>query len=110
MAGRDRQADAAPEAVPKEVRLLDAKLPEQGHDVIREVLQRHLSIDVRGMAVSLHLNRYDPVALSQGRDHGSEGQTDRERASVQEHERRATAVDVVVHLQPVNGPRTVAPT
>jgi hypothetical protein len=32
MARHDRQADAAAEAVPKEVRLLDAKLPEQGHE------------------------------------------------------------------------------
>jgi len=83
--------------------LLDAELPEQGHDVIREVLKRHLSVDVRGMAVALHLDRDDPVALSEGRDHGSEGQTDRERTSVQEHERRAAAVNLVVHLQPVNG-------
>ena len=103
MPSRDFQADAAAEAVPEEVGLLDAELPEQRHDVIGEGRWRHLSVDVSGVSVALHLDGDDPVGLSQGRDHRSEALADRKRTSVQEHERRAAAVDLVVHLEPVNG-------
>ncbi len=74
----------AAHAVAEDVRAVDAELVEQADDVAGQRRRRDRPVDVRGAAVSLHLNADQLMLAGQGRDEGGEVEVDGQHAAVQQ--------------------------
>ena len=66
---------------------VDAELVEQADDVAGQRRRRDLPVDVRGAAVSLHLNADQLMLAGQGRDECGEVEVDGQHAAVQQDQR-----------------------
>ena len=89
------------QAVTQQIDLADFKIRQQGGNVIRHLLELNRPLDVCGMPMPLQLHADHLVRLRQTRNQGTEHPDDAE-AAVDQHERRAFAVDLIIHLQPVH--------
>ena len=102
MVDRKFQGDGTAGAVTENVSAVDAETVEQADDVAGVARWGELPIDVRRAAVTLHLHADHLVALGQHRNERGEVQVDGQHASVQEHQRRARPVGLVVEVYPVD--------
>lgn len=89
-------------AVPQDVSAVDPELVEESDDVAGQRLRCDHPFDVGSTAVTLQLNADDLVLLGQRRDQLSEAEVDGQHATVQQYQRRAGTVDLVVHVQPAD--------
>src|SRR5256712_13869822 len=107
MPERDLQRDVAAVAVAEEVCLCDVEVPEQRDRVFGGLLEGEGAVHVRGVAVSLLLERDHLSRLGGERDELAERGLDGGSAAVEQDERNAVlrriAVDLVVDLEPVHG-------
>src|SRR5687767_320133 len=95
----DLEADAGPVAEPKDVRLVDLEVPQEGRDVIRGRLECDGLIAIGCAAVPLFLHRDDPAASREDREHFAECHLDGGPAAVKQDEWNAVsaAMHLVVH-------------
>ena len=101
MADGELEGDPAAHAVAEGVGLIDPQVPHQGRHVVGHPLVGYGPVDVGGASVSLHLGDDHPPGLGQAgqdRPHG----VDRHVGAVQQDQRPAFAVDLIVHPETVN--------
>jgi hypothetical protein len=84
------------------MRAIDAEQVEQADNIASERRGRDLAVDIRGAAVSLHLDADYLVPLGQRRDECGEVEIDSQHAAVQQDKQRPGAIDLVVHVQAVD--------
>src|SRR5438270_13597765 len=89
MPERDLQRDVTAVAVPEEVGLLDVQIPEERDGVVGRLPEGEGAVNVRGMPVSLLLERDHPPGLRDERDELAERSFDGGTAAVEQHERHA---------------------
>jgi hypothetical protein len=101
---RDRQleGDRGAQAEPEHVRPVDAQVVEQRDHVACQRGRGADPVDVGGAAVAGHLDADQPVAADQFRDEPGEAEVDVLDAAVQQYQRRALALHLVVHVQAVH--------
>ena len=102
MAHGDLQRDTASHTVAENVGALAPEVLEQRRDVVRQLLVGQRPIDVGRAPVALELDRNDLPRSRQNRDQLPEVALDRSVGSVQQHQRLAAAVDLVVHPEAVH--------
>ena len=107
MAERELQQDMSAVAVTEEVGLGDVQVPEQGDGILRGLPEGERAVHVRGVAVSLLLERDHLSRLRDERDELAKRGLDGGAAPMEQHERDAVlrrfAADLVVELEPVHG-------
>jgi hypothetical protein len=101
---RDRQlqGDRGAQAEPEHVRPVDAQVVEQRDHVACQRGRGGDTVDVGGAAVTLQLDADHPVPADELRDQPGEAEVDALDAAVQQHQRRALALHLVVHVQAVD--------
>ena len=73
----------------------------QRRDVVGHLLVAEGAVDIGGVAVALQLDGDDLVVLGQGGE-DRPPQVDRPKGAMEQDQRLTAAVDLVVHLQPVD--------
>src|SRR2546430_11128005 len=110
MPERDLQRDVTAVAVAEEVGLRDMQVPEQLDGILGGSLEGEGTVHVRGVAVSLLLERDHLSRLRDQRDELAERGLDGGAAAVKQHQRdavlRRIAVDLVIELETVE-PRRI---
>ena len=102
MPDRQLQPGGAAHAVADDVGLRDAEVVHQRRDIIGHLLVAKGAVDdVGGVPMALQLDGDDLVVLGQGGEDRSP-QVDRPKGAMEQHQRLPGAVDLVVHLQPVD--------
>jgi hypothetical protein len=86
----------------EDVGSVDAEVVQQPDDITGQRRRCDRSVDVSGAAVTLQLDADDLMLASQDRDQLGEVELDGQHAAVQQDQRRAAAVDLVVHVDPVD--------
>ncbi len=89
------------QGIAQHVDLLMAEFLHDPRHVVTHVGQVDLPIAERGAAVAMKVDRDHPSAVRQGRQHGPE-HVDRAKAAVQQQQRLAGAVDLVVVVESVD--------
>ena len=113
---RDRARDQAAEAEAEQIGLGDSQMVEQRDDVTGQRLDRRAA-GVGGVPVALELHRDHLPARREGFEQRPEIEVDGQQATVEQYERPAAAMNLVVELQAfhrrvchtdrtVRGPRT----
>ena len=103
MADRQVQRDGAADAEPEDVGPRHLQVLQETDDVGRQPGARQPAVDVVRAPVRLEVGGDHLTCRRQGRQDLAELLVDVEQAAVQQHQRRAPgAVDLVVHLQPVD--------
>ena len=95
------ERDAATERVADDVGLLEPELGDQGGDVVGHEPDVDRTVDVGRPAVRLEIGQDDLVALGESRQGRPEHLT-RAESAVEQDERAARAVDLVVEVDPVD--------
>ena len=102
MPNRQLQPGGAAHAVADDVGLRDGEMVHHGRDVIRKLLVAEGTVDDIGrVPMALELHGDDLVMLGQGGQDRSP-QVDRPKGAMEQQQRLAAAMDLVVHLQPVD--------
>ena len=96
-----QERDAAAQRVAHEVRPFEFQMLDQCRDVVRHQLRAKWSIDVGRTAMALQVDCDDLPALGERREVGSEHRG-RAQAAVEQDERPARSVGLVVELDPVH--------
>jgi hypothetical protein len=99
---RDRAGDETTQAETEQVGLLDPQLVEQRDDVTGLRLDRHRAAGVGGVPVALELNRDHLPARREGFEQRPEIQLDGQQAPVEQDQRPAGTMRLVVELQAVH--------
>ena len=103
MADRQVKRDGAADAEPEDVGPCDLQVLQETDDVGRQPGAGERAVDVVGASVPLEVGGDHLAGPRQGRQHLAELLIDVEQAAVQQDERGAAgAVQLVVHLQPVD--------
>ena len=102
MADRDLDRDAAAHVVAEEVSPLDLEDIEHSGDVVGQARVAELALDVGRAAVPLHLDGADLARLRELADPRRPVVRDRHERAVEQHERIAAAMDLVLHLEPID--------
>jgi hypothetical protein len=85
-------------AMPEDVRTVDVEVVQQTDDVLGQRGWCDGSLDVGRSAVPLHLNTDDQVRARERRDQPGKVQVDRHHPAVQQNQRAALPVHLVVHV------------
>jgi len=101
-AERDRVRDQAAEAETEQVGPGDSQMIQQRDDVTGQRLDRHRAAGVGGVPVPLELGRDHLPGRREGFEQRPEAEVDGQQAAVEQHERPAAAVDLVVEPQAVH--------
>jgi hypothetical protein len=103
MADRELEPDAAPHAVAKHVRRLDAQQAKETCHVFGHISKRERSFNIGGVAVTLQLDGDYSEGRSQRGQQILEAALDCAEGAVEENERSASTMDLVVDVHPVHG-------
>src|SRR5260221_12031934 len=99
----DLQGDSASRAIAEEVGLLDLEMTQESSGVLRPLLETERAINVGCVPMSLLLNSDNPPRRGKLRQHLAERGADGREIAVQQHQRPAAAVYLVVHLKTIHG-------
>ena len=104
MSYRDLQGDARAVAEPKEICRVNLQVPQESRDIVRGGLEGDRRIAISRAPMPLLLQRDDPAAAGQDREHFAERDLDGGPAAVKQDERNAllTTVHFVVHVDAVD--------
>src|SRR5260221_2523768 len=97
------QGDSAPRAIAEEIGLLDLEMTQESSGVLRQLLETERAINVGCAPMSLLLNSDNPPRRGKLRQPLAERGADGREIAVQQHQRPAAAVYLVVHLQTIHG-------
>ena len=89
MSYRDLQGDARAVAEPKEIRRVNLQVPKEGRDIVRGGLEGDGRIAISRAPVPLLLERDDPAAAGEDREHSAERDLDGGSTAMQQDEGNA---------------------
>src|SRR5579872_3654116 len=102
MLNSDLQSDPAANAIAEKVGLLNPKLRQQLDRILRHVRIRERTIAVRSVAMTLLLDGNDAPSSGKPRKQLGERGVDTRQPTMQEDQREAVAMRLVIHRQTVN--------
>src|SRR4030095_1781362 len=104
MSYRDLQGDARAVAEPKEIRRVNLQVPKEGRDIVRGGLEGDGRIAISRTPMPLLLERDNPAAAGQDREHFAERDFDGGSTAMQQDEGNAVSATVpfVVHVDAVD--------